>query len=135
MKNEKVCLVTGGAKRIGSVICNELAKDGWNVAIHYNKSEYESKILEEKIKNLGKSSISLQADFNTFTNNDMFLDLIKNVEKKLGPISLLVNNAAVFNFDSPDSTSIDQMKFHFSNNLIAPIMLTKALYQLRRTNK
>ena len=135
MKNEKTCLVTGGAKRIGSVICNELAKDGWNVAIHYNKSEHESKILEKKIKNLGKNSISIQADFNTFTRNEMFLGLIKNVEEKLGPISLLVNNAAVFNFDSPDSTTLNQMKFHLSNNLIAPIMLTKALYQLRKTAK
>ena len=65
----------------------------------------------------------------------MFLGLIKNVEEKLGPISLLVNNAAVFNFDSPDSTTLNQMKFHLSNNLIAPIMLTKALYQLRKTAK
>ena len=135
MKNEKTCLITGGAKRIGSVICSELAKDGWDVAIHYNKSENESKILEKKIRKLGKNSISIQADFNTFTNNEMFLDLIKDVERKLGPVSLLVNNAAVFNFDSPDSTSIDQMKFHLSNNLIAPIMLTKALYQLRKTTK
>ncbi len=135
MRNEKTCLITGGAKRIGSVICSELAKDGWDVAIHYNKSEHESKILEEEIRKIGKNSISLQADFNTFTNNDMFLDLIKKVEKKLGPISLLVNNAAVFNFDRPESTSLEQMNFHLSNNLIAPIMLTKALYQLKKNTK
>jgi NAD(P)-dependent dehydrogenase (short-subunit alcohol dehydrogenase family) len=135
MKDKKTCLVTGGAKRIGKFICTELAKDGWNVAIHYNTSDHESKVLEKEINKIGRNSIRIQADFNTFTADLMFLDFIKHVEKKLGPISLLVNNAAVFGFDSPCSTTLDQMKYHLSNNLIVPTMLTKALYQVKKIDK
>lgn len=132
MKEKKTCLVTGGAKRIGKYICTELAKDGWDVAIHYNKSENESRILENEIKKMGRDSISIQADFNTFTDDFLFLKFIETVEEQLGPIRLLVNNAAVFNFDTPSSTSRLKMEYHFSNNLIAPIMLTKALYEAKK---
>lgn len=131
MKSEKNCLVTGGAKRIGRSICTELAKDGWNVVIHYNKSEHESKILVNEIKKLGKYSIKVQADFNTFTVDQSFSSFMEKIEKEIGPLSLLVNNAAVFNYDSPNSVSTSQMKFHLSNNLIVPVMLAKALYQNR----
>jgi NAD(P)-dependent dehydrogenase (short-subunit alcohol dehydrogenase family) len=134
MKDEKTCLVTGGAKRIGKSICTELAKNGWNVAIHYNKSDHESEILVNEIKKIGRNSIRIHADFNTFTKDHLFSNFIKNIENKLGSISLLVNNAAVFDFDSPNSTSVAQMKFHLSSNLIVPIMLSKALYQTKINN-
>ncbi len=135
MEQEKTCLVTGGAKRIGKSICTELAKAGWNVAIHYNESDHGSKILENDIKEMGRDSIRVQADFNTFTKDQLFLDLIQNVEKKLGPINLLVNNAAVFNYDDPSTVSRNQIEFHFNNNLIAPVMLTKALFLTKKNNK
>ena len=134
MKEKKVCLVTGGAKRIGRCICTELARDGWDIAIHYNKSDHESKTLEREIKKIGRKSIRIQADFNTFTEDYLFVNFVKYVEEKLGSINLLINNAAVFNFDDPTSTSRNEMEFHFSNNLIAPIMLTKALYETTKKN-
>ena len=37
MKN--TALITGGSQRIGKMICLTMAKEGWNVAIHFNKSE------------------------------------------------------------------------------------------------
>ena len=60
---QKVCLITGGAKRIGKEICIHLAKDGWNVAIHYNKSINDAKKVEQEIKKYGIKSMSIQSTF------------------------------------------------------------------------
>ncbi|OUV99199.1 MAG: short chain dehydrogenase [Betaproteobacteria bacterium TMED156] len=135
MNNRKTCLVTGGAKRIGRHICKTLAKDGWNVAIHYNKSEKESLELADEIKSLGKDAIAIQADFNTFNEDKLSYQLIKMVEQKLGPIDLLVNNAAVFQFDCPNTTSSSRLNFHITNNLIVPVMLSQALFKSRKKLK
>ena len=41
MKN--TVLITGGSQRIGKIICQKMAKEGWNIAIHFNKSEKKNK--------------------------------------------------------------------------------------------
>ena len=44
----KTVLITGAAKRIGKEIAYTFFNNGWNVIIHFNKSEKEAKNLEEK---------------------------------------------------------------------------------------
>ncbi len=131
MKKNKVCLITGGAKRIGEKISYTLAKDGWDIAIHYNKSIDESLKLKQKIEKLGNKVMRIQADFNSFTDENFFFEFMDSIQNNLGPINMLVNNAAVFNYDSPSSTSIDGINNHIINNTIAPVMLTKVLYKMR----
>ena len=54
---KKAALVTGSAKRIGASIVDMLAQDGWDVAIHYQKSANEAESLVEKVKNYGISRV------------------------------------------------------------------------------
>ncbi len=131
---KKVCLITGGAKRIGKEICMHLAKDSWNVAIHYNKSITEAKKVENEIKQYGVKSMSIQSTFPQ-TNDKKYDQIIKEVECHLGSINLIVNNAARFEYDTCANTSTKKLQMHLSENFIAPVMLTKSYFDTCKKRK
>ncbi len=131
---QKVCLITGGAKRIGKEICIHLAKDGWNVAIHYNKSIIDAKKVEQEIKKYGIKSMSIQSTFPQ-KNDKGYEQVIGEVENHLGSINLLVNNAARFEYDTPTNISTKNLQMHFDENFIAPVMLTKCLFNTCKKRK
>ena len=51
MKN--TALITGASQRIGKTISEKIARKGWNVAIHFNKSKKNAYALKDKLKILG----------------------------------------------------------------------------------
>ena len=48
----KNALITGAGKRIGSAIANSLSSEGWDLALHYNKSENTTYKLAEKLNRI-----------------------------------------------------------------------------------
>ena len=120
MKNKSV-LVTGGAKRIGKAIALHLAKNGYDIALHYNTSEKEAKILTLEIKNIGQKCILFQHDFLKVTNG---VNLIKKVKKKFPELSLLINNASVFNSGTFLKTDYKTLDKHFNINFKVPFFLS-----------
>jgi len=97
-------LVTGGAKRLGKEIAIFLAERGFEVAIHYHSSESSADKLVEYIKSkTGKNSVALRADL---TKEVEVRDLITRASENLGgPISCLINNASIFEYDNITSGS------------------------------
>ena len=88
----KVVLVTGSAKGIGAAIIEELAQSGYDCVINYNTSEKEAYELNEKIKGYNIRSLVIKCDVSSESQvNDMFL----KIEKELGGVDILINNAAV----------------------------------------
>jgi len=87
----KVAMVTGGSGGLGSVHCLSLARAGCNVAVvahcHLDKAE---KIAEE-IRAMGRKALAVAMDV---ANSDEVEATVKKIEKVLGPIDILVNNAA-----------------------------------------
>jgi len=49
-KMNKGILITGSSQRIGRELCLYFAKKGWNIAIHFNKSKKQSKVLKKEIE-------------------------------------------------------------------------------------
>lgn len=105
----KVVLVTGGAKRMGRSIALRLHAAGARVAIHYNSSAEEAR---ETAAECGNAEL-FQADLTSVVQIEaMFLD----VDKRLGRIDGLVNNAARFTrFDPLDITEADWDFIHDVN--------------------
>jgi 3-oxoacyl-[acyl-carrier protein] reductase/pteridine reductase len=102
-------LVTGAAKRIGRVIAIELAKRGFEVAIHYNQSRAEA----EEVSRACNGAPIFQADFSKV---EEIRRLFHDVRERFGPVQGLVNNAARFTrFDPLQITEADWDFIHSVN--------------------
>ncbi|MFM8247430.1 MAG: SDR family NAD(P)-dependent oxidoreductase, partial [Burkholderiaceae bacterium] len=69
----KCALVTGAAKRLGRAIALGLAKDGWDIAVHYRESDTEALETVNDIKALGRKAIALQCDLANQTDTQQLL--------------------------------------------------------------
>lgn len=88
----KVALITGASRGIGRVIAIELAKNGANIAINYNSNFKSAKETQKLVSKTGVKSEIIKADVSKEKSIKL---LIKQTEKKLGPIDLLVTNAGI----------------------------------------
>lgn len=116
-------LVTGGARRIGRAIALKLAGAGYDVAIHYGSSRDESEAAAEAVRALGRRAALVQADL---TVEAEVRALIPAAVEALGPLSVLVNNASVFEDDRVGALSRETWDRHIETNLRAPIVLAEA---------
>lgn len=116
----EVALVTGGARRIGRAIVERLAGAGYAVAIHHGDSHEEADALLETLEAGGAKACLLSADL---VDPAAVAGLIPAAEAALGPVTLLVNNAASFVADDVRSLDIAAWNRQFSINLRAPSQL------------
>ncbi len=87
----KVALVTGGSGGLGSVHCLSLAGAGYKVAVAAHNHLEKAEAIADKIKNMGIQAIALKMDVSSAEDVEAN---ISEVEKTLGPVDVLVNNAA-----------------------------------------
>ncbi|CAN5301173.1 SDR family oxidoreductase [soil metagenome] len=116
-------LVTGGGRRIGRAIGLTLAKAGFDVAIHYRSDAGEAEAVAGEIRALGRRAAIVQADL---TDEAQVRALIPSVVAALGPLSVLVNNASVFEDDRVGALGRDTWDLHLDTNLRAPVVLAEA---------
>ena len=86
-------LITGGSRRIGRSIALTLAELGYDIAIHYNRSERDALETKKMIRESGVKCEIFKSDLSRPSGAS---GLIKKVIKKLPGLSLLVNNASIF---------------------------------------
>ena len=115
-------LVTGGAKRIGKSIAEDLAAHGFAVAIHANRSGAEAEALAERIRGEGGRAAVIAADL---TDMDAVSDLVGRSEAALGPVRLLVNNASLFVDDRVDDFDWQAWDRHFAIHVKTPALLAQ----------
>lgn len=90
--NNKVAIVTGGAKGIGAAISMELAKNGVKVVINYNSSKGSAEKLIADIKEVGGEAYAVQADV---SNLEQSRKLVEEAIDHFGRVDILVNNAGI----------------------------------------
>ena len=116
-------LVTGGARRLGRAMCLYLAGRGYDVAIHYASSSAEAEALADEIRAMGRRAVCIRADL---LNEDALAPLVPDAAKALGgPITVLVNNASIFEQDSLGTATRENWDRHMMSNLRAPFVLTQ----------
>ncbi len=119
----KNVLITGAAKRIGREIALDLAGCGWAVAVHYRHSQTEAEEVVRLITGRGGRAAAIRADL---ANEPEVEALVQAAIAAIGPLSALINNASVFNFDDINSVSRASWDEHLNTNVRAPLVLTKA---------
>lgn len=93
----KIVLITGGAGGIGSSIALTLAKQKYDIVINYFSSEQKALDLQKKIiEDYNVNCLAIRADV---SKEDEVDEMVSTIEKNLGSVDILINNAAI---DLPD---------------------------------
>lgn len=115
-------LVTGAGKRVGKALALALADAGYDIAAHYRSSKAEVEDTLAQVKAKGRNGVSLQADLSLEGETAA---LVPDARKALGPVTLLVNSASVFEHDDIASMTRRSWDMHMETNLRAPLKLAQ----------
>jgi NAD(P)-dependent dehydrogenase (short-subunit alcohol dehydrogenase family) len=116
-------LVTGGARRIGRVLAAVAAEAGYDVAIHVRTMDDDAEAAASEVKAQGRKAAILTCDLRKESTT---VALVGEAEAELGPITLLVNSASVFEEDSFEGMNRASWDMHLETNLRAPLVLAQA---------
>jgi NAD(P)-dependent dehydrogenase (short-subunit alcohol dehydrogenase family) len=122
---QRAALVTGAGRRIGRAIALALAQAGWDVAVHYRSSRDEAQDTADAVRALGRRAALLECDL---ADEAAVRQLLARAALALGPIGCVVNNAALFEYDSVADFSPALLERHMRANVNAPILLAQALH-------
>ncbi|MCA3631773.1 MAG: SDR family oxidoreductase [Methylobacterium sp.] len=118
----KVTLITGGSRRIGAAIADRLAKAGHAIVVHGREAiGTEAKAAE--LRGKGAEAASLIGDLADLAS---LPSLMEAATLPFGPVTLLVNNASLFEKDSLASLSPESFAANLAVNLQAPVLLAQA---------
>jgi 3-oxoacyl-[acyl-carrier protein] reductase len=92
IKENGIALVTGGSMGIGSAICVELARAGFDVALTYRKHEKEALEIARMVEAEGQRALTLQADVSDY---EAAQQTVGSVVQSLGGLHILINNAGI----------------------------------------
>ena len=116
-------LITGAARRLGRAMALDLAGSGWDVAIHFHRSREAADETAADARALGAKTATLRADL---LAEDETGALVSRAADALGgPLSLLINNASLFENDHLESSTREQWDRAIGTNLRAPVRLTQ----------
>jgi NAD(P)-dependent dehydrogenase (short-subunit alcohol dehydrogenase family) len=123
MTDRPCALVTGAARRLGRAMALDLAAAGWDVAIHCHGSAEPAEATAAEARALGANAVTLRADL---LIEDQTGGLIAGAAEALGgPLSLLINNASVFENDLISNATRESWDRAIESNLRAPVRLTQ----------
>jgi NAD(P)-dependent dehydrogenase (short-subunit alcohol dehydrogenase family) len=123
MTEQKAALVTGAARRIGRAIALALHDAGYVIAIQSNRSVMDAETLRDQIVRAGGRAAVVRADL---SDRAATAGLVTAAAGAVGPLTLLVNNAAMFEPDAIGALDAERFDRQFAVNLRAPLFLAEA---------
>jgi 3-oxoacyl-[acyl-carrier protein] reductase len=121
---KRVALVTGGSRGIGRAIAISLADAGVAVAINYREKAAEAEAVAGEIRAEGGRAVAVQADVSGASE---VTRLMAAVERELGPVEVLVNNAGVGLVRSVDELTEADFDLTIAVNLKSAFLCTQAV--------
>ncbi len=104
-------------------MCVALAEWGWDVAVHYASSKTAAEDLVTELRTKGVQAVALHADL---LEEDATSRLVALAGAAFGqPLTILVNNASIFEYDTIKSATLASWNRHITSNLRAPFVLTQ----------
>jgi len=119
----KWALVTGGAQRLGRAVALDLARHGWGVVVHYRHSANEAELVAKEARATGGAAAYVRADLGDAAERAA---LIGEATHAAGAsLSALVNCAAIFEHDTIDTLSAQNLDRHIDVNALTPSLLAR----------
>jgi NAD(P)-dependent dehydrogenase (short-subunit alcohol dehydrogenase family) len=115
-------LITGGARRIGRALVRAAAEAGFDVAIHVRALDDEAETAAGEVRARGRKATILTCDLR---QEGKTVALVGEAEAELGPVTLLVNSASVFEEDAFAGMNRASWDLHIETNLRAPLVLSQ----------
>ena len=122
MAERGAALITGGAKRIGRALVTAAADAGFDVAIHVRTVDDEAETTAAEVRARGRKATILACDLRKESTT---VALVGEAETELGPVTLLVNCASVFEEDAFSDMNRASWDAHMETNLRAPLVLAQ----------
>ena len=122
-------LVTGSATGIGRGIALALAREGYDVCVHYRRSEAEAEEARAEAEALGVSAITLQTDL---TDPEAAGGLVREAHDHLGGLAVLVNNVGNYLYKPLDELTVEEWDDVLATNLHATFATCRATVPLMR---
>jgi len=119
-KIPRVAVVTGGGQRLGRAAVMELARLGFDVAVHCRGNRDAAEATAGDVRDLGRRAVVVQADLAVEAEVG---GVIGTVMAALGPVGVLINNASLFDRDEWDTVTRETWDAHMEPNLRAPFVL------------
>lgn len=108
----KIALITGAGRGIGAATALLCAEQGYDLALNYAKDEASATRLAEQVQRMGRRAMTIQADV---AQEADVLRMFQAVDRELGPLSALVNNAGIV----APVTRVDQLSAERINRMFA----------------
>lgn len=120
---QEVIIVTGGSRGIGAATVRKAAEMGYAVCINYRSNRKAAERLRDEISRNGGKAIAVAADVSV---EEDVVRMFDTVDKQLGPVTALVNNAAIL----PKARPVRDMSYSrvhevFSTNVIGPFICAR----------
>jgi len=129
----RVALVIGGTGGIGKATCLQLAKDGFNVAVHYHKNKELANKIRDNITTIGRKTITVDGDINSFSEVQ---EMVKVTTRKLNTITVVVNcttlNVPNIKFNDLEWVNIQN---HLDINIKGSFNILKCVVPIMEKNK
>ena len=119
MRNGKVALVTGSSTGIGAAVAKALAKEGYDIAVHYNRSPERANQVLEEIKSYGVNAVLLQGDT---SDPEVPARLVRETVEKLGRLDVDVNNAGITRMGRTRDITVEVMDQLYALNFRGMIL-------------
>lgn len=117
MDNEKVALITGSSRGIGAATARLFAARGYTVCLNYRRNAQAAAEVAKSITDAGGRCLSVQADV---SNEAEVLRLFETIDRELGTLSVLVNNAGMLRQQSRlDAMTVERFREVLEHNLLS----------------
>jgi len=123
MASRGSALITGGARRIGRALAGAAADCGYDVAIHVRQIDDDAEAAAADVRARGRKASLHACDLR---RESASVALVGEAEAELGPVTLLVNSASVFENDAFADMNRASWDLHLETNLRAPLVLAQA---------
>jgi 3-oxoacyl-[acyl-carrier protein] reductase len=128
----RTALVTGASRGIGRAVALSLAEAGAAVAVNYRERATDARDVVAAIRRDGGKAMDVAADV---SDGRAVAEMVAAVERELGPVDVLINNAGLAIIRSIDDLTEEEFDRTISVNLKSAFLCTKAVLPGMRARK